>query len=425
MATSQFDGPLHVSGSMQAFLAAAFGSPVADPNSDAGPSLFYQGTGVLDPRIVYLKDKVQGYTGVVQGFQAQNWLKSVGQIPAALSASNIASVAGTTSGTAFAFANASLGVTRNVPIRPFASSLMGAAPAVAGVALDFGFAFGNCTAGSGTITVADSRAFVPGMPLVIGGVGNAAGTAPLLTQVATLASATTITVNSQAIPLATNATAPIGTGDLWGPSPMGFPMPQAAYPFLAGGPGLFLDPRQAIARAVQITGVAAGTGGAITVAGWDIYGQPMRETITATAGATTTFGKKAFKYIGSITPAFTDAHAYTVGTTDVFGFAFRSTLWEDTEVYWNGASMTTSQGWLAADLTDPATGTTGDVRGVIQTGAGGGGTGIGANASNGTVSGLAMSGRRLEMRSLINIMSMLSASPASPQGMFGATQFAG
>jgi hypothetical protein len=124
-------------------------------------------------------------------------------------------------------------------------------------------------------------------------------------------------------------------------------VPIAAYPFLAGGPGLFLDPRQAITRAVAITGVAGGTGGAITVAGWGPYGQPMRETIAAGAGAVTTYGKKCFKAIGTVTPGFTDAtHNYSVGTADVFGFAFRSTIWEETEVFWNGAAMAASTGWL-------------------------------------------------------------------------------
>ena len=422
MATSIFDGPLHVPGSMQAYLAAYFGSPVVDPNLDAGPSLFYQGVGMLDCRMAYMKDKVQGYTGVVQGFHDLTEVRSVGAVPAALGATNIAGGQVTTSGTALALASASLGVTRNVPIRPFSNSVFGAAPVIAGIVLDFGFGFVNATLGSTTVIVSDSRLFTVGMPLVIGTLGNGGGSAPLLTQVASILTPTTISLTNAA--LFTNATAPVGTGDLWGPSPMGFPLPQAAYPFMAGGSGLFLDPRQAITRNVAITGVAGGTGGPITVAGWDIYGMPMRETVAAGAGAVTTYGKKCFKAIGSITPGFTDGtHNYSVGTGDVFGFHFRCDIWEETTVYWNGAGMTTSQGFLVPDITEPATAITGDVRGVVQVSASGGGTGIGANASNGSITSLVMTGRRLDIRQVINTGSMLRSSPVEPKFLFGVTQF--
>lgn len=422
MATSIFDGPLHVPGSMQAYLAAYFGSPVVDPNSDAGPSLFYQGVGVLDPRMAYMKDKVQGYTGVVQAFHDLTEVRSVAAVPAPVSAVNIAAGQVLTINVPMTFAAASLGVTRNVPIRPFSNSVFGAAPVVAGAVLDFGFGFVNGTLGSTTVIVSDSRLYTVGMPLVIGSAGNTAGTAPLLTQVASILTPTTISLANPI--LFTNATAPVGTGDLWGPSPMGFPLPQAAYPFMAGGPGLFLDPRQAIARNVAITGVAGGTGGQITVAGWDIYGVPMRETVTAGAGAVTTYGKKCFKAIGTITPGFTDAtHNYTVGTGDVFGFHFRTPYWEEITVCWNATSMASSVGFLAPDQTEPATAITGDPRGVIQVSASGGGTGIGANASNGTVTGLVMTGRKLEMRQVINIAAMLRGTPAEPKFLFGVTQF--
>ncbi len=65
MATSIIDGPLHVSGVTQPIPTSVGGAsfPVPDPNADASPSLFYQGTGIPDPRLIYLKDTVVGRVG--------------------------------------------------------------------------------------------------------------------------------------------------------------------------------------------------------------------------------------------------------------------------------------------------------------------------------------------------------------------------
>ena len=422
MATSIIDGPLHVYGPMAAMASPPQTQPVIDPDSDAGPNLSYQGVGVLDPRIIYQKDRVLGRLGSAQAFFISPRLKSIGQIPCALAANNIAASQHITTNTAMTLAASSLGITTNVPIRPFSGSLNGSAAVTAAIALDFGYAFANCTSGNATVTVSDSSLFVVGMPLVIGGVGNSGGTIPLLCNVTALASATTITLSTA--PLASNATAPVGMGDLWngGQNASGQAAPpQAAYPFIAGGTDLFLDSRQAVTRGVRIV-ASGGSGGTVTVAGWDIYGQPMTETITVGSGAATGWGKKAFKYIGSVTPNYTDGvNNYTVGTSDVFGFAFRSSVWEDTVVFWAAAPMTAATGWVAADTTTPSS-TTGDVRGTIQTSGSGGGSGIGASASNGSVSSLAMSGRRLEMSQLIGVSAMTQANPANANSFLGATQ---
>ena len=66
------------------------------------------------------------------------------------------------------------------------------------------------------------------------------------------------------------------------------------------------DPTKAIARNVRITTTADDSGGFYTVAGYDLYGFPMTETITGVATAVAS-GKKAFKFISSITPSGTAA----------------------------------------------------------------------------------------------------------------------
>lgn len=124
------------------------------------------------------------------------------------------------------------------------------------------------------------------------------------------------------------------------------------------------DPTKLLARNVRVTSVGNDSSAAFTVAGYDIYGAPMTEAITG-ANAGIASGKKAFKYIASITPSGTlSGSAVTVGTGDVFGFPLRSDFFSEVTVYWNSALITANTGYLAAVTTSPATTTTGDVRGT-------------------------------------------------------------
>jgi hypothetical protein len=126
----------------------------------------------------------------------------------------------------------------------------------------------------------------------------------------------------------------------------------------------FYDPTNACTRSISVTGVASGTGGAFTVRGADVYGQLMSEVITATAGATTVSGKKAWKWIFSITPGFTDAHAYTFDVNTLVGLNLAVDSAGYVDAWVNGA-FTSSPTVTGADTTSPATGTTGDVRGTL------------------------------------------------------------
>ena len=426
MATSKIDGPFHVYGDMAQILTPLTGVVIVpDPNPESGPSLFFMGEGFEDVRFFYPKDKVTGYTGAVASHYHLPTVLSANAIPATVQTNNIAAAQNAVSGTAMTLAAAATGITLNVPISPIpgiGSALNGNPVVNAAIALDFGFAFGNCTSGQAQITVADSTQFILGMPLVIGAVGNSGGTACLLTNCATIVDATHITVGPN-LPAATNATAPIGTGNLWGPSEIGFPVPTAALPYQARGPGLFFDPAQGITRGVQIAGVGGGAGGTFLVSGWDIYAEPMTDLVTVAAGASTGWTTKAFKYIGSVVPQFSDAHNYTVGTSDVFGFAARSLIWELTTSAFGGVVVPTSAGWTAAVATSPATNLTGDVRGTLQTSTNGAGSGFtGGAASNGTIVSLAMSGRRLFMEQDIAMIDSIRGTITNPASVYGVTQ---
>jgi hypothetical protein len=159
------------------------------------------------------------------------------------------------------------------------------------------------------------------------------------------------------------------------------------------------NPQAMVARAVSITGSASATGGDFLVSGYDIYGVPMTETITGPASATTVNGKKAFKYIASVVPQFTDAHNYSVGTTDIYGFPLRSDFFGDVAINYNAAAITASTGYTAAVTTSPATATTGDVRGTYAL----------QSAADGS--------KRLMIRQFV-----LAANMGSTAGLFGVTQ---
>lgn len=113
-----------------------------------------------------------------------------------------------------------------------------------------------------------------------------------------------------------------------------------------------------VPRAVVI---AATTGGApFVVRGLDQYGAPMSETFAA-AGT----GKKAFKVILSVTAAVAGT-VITVGTSSIIGLPYRLTdlgYWISAKVGVIGQFATAP---VLADQTDPATPTTGDVRGTID-----------------------------------------------------------
>ncbi|WP_376956383.1 hypothetical protein ABNQ39_00160 (plasmid) [Azospirillum sp. A26] len=178
---------------------------------------------------------------------------------------------------------------------------------------------------------------------------------------------------------------------------------EQAYTPLTVGPLALFDPTKAVTRAASVTGSSSATGGDFLFRGYDLYGQAMSETITAASGVATTNGKKAFKYITSVTPQFTDAHNYSVGTTDIFGFALRSDLWEQMDACFNGAFLTASTGYTAA-VTTTATATTGDTRGTYAT----------QSATDGS--------KRLMIAITLSPNAAATATTASSTSLFGVAQ---
>lgn len=108
---------------------------------------------------------------------------------------------------------------------------------------------------------------------------------------------------------------------------------------------------------VKGDGVTTGT---VTVDGWDYLMQPMSETLTLN-GTTAVNGNKAFKYIRQVTWTSTSGVNLVMGTGAKLGLPYKAIKVTSEES--NGTPATL--GTLAnPDLTDPATATTNDPRGI-------------------------------------------------------------
>lgn len=155
-------------------------------------------------------------------------------------------------------------------------------------------------------------------------------------------------------------------------------------------------------RNVRITSAGNDSAATFLVSGIDAYGQPMTERITG-ANAGIAQGAKAFAGIYSITPSANTAAAVTVGTGDKFGLPFR--LYDANHVIgvkWASALAQDAGTIVAGDSTDPATATTGDVRGTY----------LPSSASNGS--------RRLTLTMFLS--GIASGPTASRAGALGVTQ---
>lgn len=421
MAESLFRGPVIGAGSLLDGTGAGTSAPIAPMD---GPELHYQAGGFLDPRFQTINKDGLSPGRIPFYFNSPSAIL-VDAIPSATATANIAAdqAPSTTAGVALTLITAQLGTAAGVPVPAAGIPIIpvGTSVATTVLAIDFGFATGTTVANSSTVTVDDNRKFQLGQWIVIPGVGASGNTnTPLFTQVQSISTNTTIiTISPSALTAGNNL--PIGQGNLYsnllppatqfGPAAASA---NAAEPYRIAGVGRTFDPLQGVARALNVTAASIGSGTtAITVSGFDIYGVPMTELITAN-GTNIVNGKKAFKYVRSIVVA-TGATSGTpanigVGLSDVFGVNLRMDRAEYMSVSWNACSPTTQAGFTTALLTS-SNATTADVRGTI-------------NASTLAVATVASTNgaRRLTVIMNVPINNMLNATPNATAALFGAAQ---
>ena len=282
MTASHFSGPLVV-----------YGNPAQGPNEnpEIGPSLFWGGTAFLDQRAAIGYNPGQPSPTPIYGWLGGGVASPMSPyVPATLSTTNLAN--GVTPTTAVP-ARADRGRRLYQPALPVINRATGLA--VTGLFLIDGLdRVGTTSTIAGnllTIVTLSSGQFTVGSVLSGGSGSNTVATNTTILQQLTGATGGAGTYLVDTPQTITSATITGGS-----PGTNGVPR----VPFGPDGTVSLYNPFCMLGRNVRIT-TAAGDTAVYTVAGYDIYGYPQTEAITA-AGATTVSGKKAFKYIASVTP---------------------------------------------------------------------------------------------------------------------------
>ena len=356
---------------------------ITDYNPDLGPSLFWGGVARIDPRPNFNYIPGQNFGAFTAGFATSD-AQTISYAPYTLSTSAIAAAANVVSGTAMTLVSTnstSTGVSVGASCTNYNTGAT-----VTGLLMVDGFASFTGVIANSILTVSSLTGIIS-IGMTITGTGVNTGTTIVNQLTGAPGGVGTYTVQGDDTASSTTITAQAtGTTAL-------------AQPFGQSNTVYLWNPQAVVSRAVSVTGSASATGGNILISGYDIYGVPMSEVIAAPASATTVNGKKAFKYIASVVPQFTDAHNYSVGTTDIYGFPLRADFFSDVAINYNNAVITANTGFTAAVTTSPATTGTGDVRGTYAL----------QSAADGS--------KRLSIRQFI-----LPANAGSITGLFGVTQ---
>jgi len=365
MANTSFSGPVIVFGQNP--------SQPADYNPDiGGSSLFYAGTAILDPRPAYTFFPGEGQSALDFGWLGVDNVTTLSAVPYTSAAAAIVASANPTSST-LALVTANSATTGVYYSTNFVRADTGVVDTV--LALD---AYASVTAsfanGVMTVTANSGLPIGPGMVVLSTAGTISQGTVSglqVISQLTTTGTASTVGQGQTGTYLTNgNLTATSGTVTLAYQTPS-----QCAVPNNAQTPSQAnWSPMALIGRVVSVTAASGATYATATVNGYDIYGYPMSEAITISAGAAVS-GKKAFKYIKSVVLSGGTAdttHAYSVGTTSVIGLPIRADA--SAELLVNAAASQTAvtsnttfaaNGFLPADRTTPSA-TTGDVRGTLD-----------------------------------------------------------
>lgn len=383
MGVTAEEGPLGTFGQAQ--------SPPNASNPEIGPSFWYQGDMLLDPRGPFTYQPGQRGSQPTYGWPTVGMVPIIDASPSTLSTTNIVNAATPVAGTPLTLVSSSgSGVT-------VGCSVINANTGVVTASTLLGLDVAAARTVTGTFTNASPKITFTGATMQGVQVGDpitltSSGTLPTPFALLTTYYVNAIGVTAMML-AATPGGAPIsatsagsGTQTINVSAPSGAYNASLATPFQPpvvfgpGGAGIggamrYWNPAWALSRTLILTNNGTDTSGTYTVAGYDIYGYPMTQVLTGPSSSTVST-TKAFKYITSITPAGTiNSTSVSVGTNDVFGLPLRTDYVTSLFAYFNNAALIVPSAatFVAADITT-ASGTTGDVRGTYYPGVASDGT---------------------------------------------------
>lgn len=369
MTTSHWAGPHVVFG-------VSSGVPTPDYNPDLGTSLFWGSVGLLDQRITSYWNYTPGNLNY-RGWQGADSFATLNFIPASLATGNItnnvvpttalplvlvtAAAVGITPGASVTNAGTGVVVNGLLLLDGLTASVVGSISGQVFTAASVNngnLTVGSVLSGSGNTSVQPNTVII-----AMGGHAGTTGAGGVGTYIVSPGQIVSAQITITAVAGINGV--PVIPGNIQSIVPTTTSNPPGTQ-----GPLLY-NAQCMFGRNVRLL-TQSGDTAVYTVRGFDIYGYPMTEAITAN-GAASVSGKKAFKYIQSVTPVGTVGAAASIGTGDVYGFPLFSLSFQDVAINWgttgNSGLVTANTGYLAGDLTNPAISTTGDPRGTyaVQT----------------------------------------------------------
>lgn len=354
MSKTAFSGPV-----------VSFGQALPTPNEynpDLGTSLFYAGSGILDPRVPFTYQPGQSADSFTAGWLGSSHIMTLEAVPYTANTAAVVASANPT-GPTLSLVSANSATTGVSITNSLTNSATGQIDTASLVALDSFLSFTGSISGN-VLTVTAN----PGMPISPGCVLLTAGGAGTLSQGVTVLNP--IAAAGYAGTYQVSRPQTIASGTITASIPN---VKACAVPYTTLDQSGFAtwDPAALLSRVLTYTAAAGATYTTATATGYDCYGYPMTEAVTLTAGSTVT-GKKAFKYVKSVVLSGGTAdttHAYSVGTGDVFGLPIRADNFGEITVN-SGTSLTATTLITAATNFTPAvltaaTSATGDVRGTF------------------------------------------------------------